>query len=50
MTETERRRVIPLATRAAIASVTMALFLLGLKGFAAWWYDRLTVDVEETLS
>lgn len=36
MTETERRRVIPLATRAAIASVTMALFLLGLKGFAAW--------------
>jgi ferrous-iron efflux pump FieF len=36
MTETERKRVIPLATRAAIASVTMALFLLGLKGFAAW--------------
>lgn len=36
MTETERRRVIPLATRAAIASVAMATFLLALKGFAAW--------------
>jgi len=32
----ERRRVVPLAIRAALASVVMALFLLGLKGFAAW--------------
>jgi ferrous-iron efflux pump FieF len=36
MTRDERRRVIPLAMRAAIASVAMALFLLALKAFAAW--------------
>ena len=36
MTQDERRRVIPLAIRAALASVAMALALLGLKGFAAW--------------
>lgn len=36
MTQEERRRLIPLATRAALASVAMALFLLALKGFAAW--------------
>ena len=36
MTHDERRRVIPLATRAALASVAMATFLLALKGFAAW--------------
>ena len=36
MTQDERRRVIPLATRAALASVAMACFLLLLKGFAAW--------------
>ena len=36
MTNDERRRVIPLAIRAALASVAMALFLLVLKGFAAW--------------
>jgi ferrous-iron efflux pump FieF len=36
MTNDERRRVIPLATRAALASVAMACFLLLLKGFAAW--------------
>jgi ferrous-iron efflux pump FieF len=36
MTESERRRVIPLAIRAALFSVAMALFLLGLKSFAAW--------------
>ena len=36
MTRDERRRVLPYATRAALASVAMALFLLGLKGFAAW--------------
>jgi len=36
MTQDERRKVIPLATRAALASVAMACFLLLLKGFAAW--------------
>ena len=36
MTTDERRRVIPLAIRAALASVAMALGLLALKGFAAW--------------
>ncbi|MGK6318340.1 cation diffusion facilitator family transporter [Sphingomonas sp. DT-204] len=36
MTESERRRIIPLATRAALFSVGMACFLLCLKGFAAW--------------
>ncbi len=36
MTENERRRVIPLALRAALFSVGTALFLLGVKGFAAW--------------
>jgi ferrous-iron efflux pump FieF len=32
----ERRRIIPLALRAALASVGVALFLLALKGVAAW--------------
>ena len=36
MTESERRRIIPLAMRAAIASVGMAAGLLLLKAFAAW--------------
>ena len=36
MTESERRRVIPIAMRAALASVTMALSLLVVKGYAAW--------------
>ena len=36
MTLEERRRIIPLAIRAALASVGMALGLLALKGFAAW--------------
>lgn len=36
MTREERRRVIPLAMRAALASVATALFLLMLKGYAAW--------------
>jgi ferrous-iron efflux pump FieF len=36
MTIDERRRMIPAAIRAALASVATALFLLGLKGFAAW--------------
>lgn len=36
MTESERRRVIPLAIRAALFSVGMACFLLVLKGYAAW--------------
>lgn len=36
MTLEERRRLVPLATRAALASVAMALFLLALKAFAAW--------------
>ena len=36
MTESERRRVIPLAIRAALFSVGMATFLLALKSFAAW--------------
>ena len=36
MTHDERRRLIPLAMRAALASVAMAVFLLLLKGFAAW--------------
>ena len=36
MTLEERRRIVPLALRAAIASVATALFLLILKGFAAW--------------
>lgn len=36
MTSEERRRVIPFAVRAALFSVGMALFLLCLKGFAAW--------------
>ena len=43
MTHDERRRVIPLATRAALASVAMATFLLALKGFAAWHTDRKSV-------
>ena len=36
MTSDERRRVIPLAIRAALASVAVAVFLLVLKGYAAW--------------
>lgn len=36
MTSEERRRLIPVAVRAALFSVSMALFLLLLKGFAAW--------------
>ena len=36
MTQDERRRLIPLATRAALASVAMASFLLILKSIAAW--------------
>ncbi|WP_267394239.1 MULTISPECIES: cation diffusion facilitator family transporter [unclassified Sphingomonas] len=36
MTGDERRRILPLATRAALASVAMACFLLALKSFAAW--------------
>ena len=36
MTQDERRRIVPLATRAALASVAVALFLLGLKTWAAW--------------
>jgi ferrous-iron efflux pump FieF len=36
MTNEERRRVIPLAMRAALASVAMATSLLVLKGFGAW--------------
>ena len=36
MTSEERRRIIPFAVRAALFSVAMALFLLVLKGFAAW--------------
>ncbi|WP_374943445.1 cation diffusion facilitator family transporter [Sphingomonas sp.] len=36
MTLDERRKLLPLATRAALASVGMAVFLFGLKSFAAW--------------
>ena len=36
MTESERKRIIPLAIRAALFSVAMAMFLMGLKAFAAW--------------
>ena len=36
MTREEQRRFLPLATRAALASVGMACFLLALKSFAAW--------------
>ncbi len=36
MTRDERRKIIPFAIRAALASVAMALFLLALKGYAAW--------------
>jgi len=36
VTENERRRFVPMAVRAALASVAMASFLLLLKGFAAW--------------
>jgi len=32
----DQRRAIPFVVRAALASVAMALFLLGLKAFAAW--------------
>ncbi|HEX8554337.1 MAG TPA: cation diffusion facilitator family transporter, partial [Sphingomonas sp.] len=36
MTIEERRRLLPLATRAALASVATAVFLLALKSYAAW--------------
>ena len=36
MTREERRRVVPLAMRAALASVAMAASLLIVKGYAAW--------------
>ena len=36
MTREERRRIIPIAMRAALASVAMALSLLVVKGYAAW--------------
>jgi ferrous-iron efflux pump FieF len=36
MTHEERRRVIPIAMRAALASVAMATSLLVVKGYAAW--------------
>ncbi|HEX8484872.1 cation diffusion facilitator family transporter [Sphingomonas sp.] len=36
MTLDERRKLLPLATRAALASVGVAVFLFALKSFAAW--------------
>ncbi|SEJ76700.1 ferrous-iron efflux pump FieF [Sphingomonas sp. OV641] len=36
MTREERRRFVPFAMRAALASVATATFLLALKGYAAW--------------
>lgn len=36
MTREERRRIIPFAMRAALASVVTATFLLALKSYAAW--------------
>ncbi|MCC2980579.1 cation diffusion facilitator family transporter [Sphingomonas sp. IC4-52] len=36
MTREERRRIIPFAMRAALASVATATFLLALKSYAAW--------------
>ena len=36
MTQDERRRIIPLALRAALASVVMAVTLLVVKSYAAW--------------
>ncbi len=36
MTRDERRRLLPFAVRAALASVAVATFLLLLKGYAAW--------------
>ncbi|RZM20652.1 MAG: divalent metal cation transporter FieF, partial [Sphingomonas sp.] len=36
MTNEERRRFVPLAIRAALASVAVAAFLLALKIVAAW--------------
>ena len=36
MTREERRRLIPIAMRAALASVAMAMTLLVVKGYAAW--------------
>ena len=43
MTQDERRRVIPLATRAALASVAMATFLLVLKGVGAWFTGSIAM-------
>jgi ferrous-iron efflux pump FieF len=43
MTQEERRRFGSLATRAALASVAMACFLLLLKGIAAWRTDSVAM-------
>jgi ferrous-iron efflux pump FieF len=43
MTQEERRRFGTLATRAALASVAMACFLLLLKGVAAWRTDSVAM-------
>ena len=43
MTNDERRRFIPLAIRAALASVAVAAFLLALKAFAAWQTDSIAM-------
>jgi ferrous-iron efflux pump FieF len=43
MTRDERRKLLPLATRAALASVAMALFLFALKTFAAWQTESVAM-------
>ncbi|WP_267379948.1 MULTISPECIES: cation diffusion facilitator family transporter [unclassified Sphingomonas] len=43
MTQDERRKVIPLATRAALASVAMATALLVLKGVGAWFTGSIAM-------
>ena len=42
MTE-DQRRAIPFATRAALASVAMATFLIALKSWAAWTTESVAM-------
>ena len=47
MTQDERRRIIPVAMRAALASVAMALSLLAIKTYAAWHRSQVAIHDDQ---